>query len=511
MSRTSQNAVPSLRNAVEILSRRGAWTPIFALFVLALGCLYLRYALLIDIDHDEVEHAHVAFKMLSGDLPYRDFYQNHWPAYWFLDMQFVRLFPFSVDAILAARIANIIALALCWLLGLRLLASIRGGQTWLGLALYTWAIIAMAYHVAFHEARPDPLMTLLATAGLCLIPLRGSVRPVRAAFLGLLFGLSLSVSTKMAPLALVVPTLVLIHCARDRRLAPATALVPYAAGALAALLPTAWWLFHNELFEPFVFDVFGLNLALSTPLIFALGFLLFPVYAPAALGTLAHLGTYLRQSERDSNAPLILALAMLSGIILALIARHGGMYNFQILVVPVAVGFTALVLALGSRIRGSGSRLLLIAALVGYPSLHVAGPLVNFRQEPHKIPQSDLQMIMDLAAPGERACIAFSPAHPVFCRDVSGLSNGWDISFAERIEDPRQLQRFRSIWRDGIERTLDGQADIILRKEPQDIWERAAQAGMITPEELHALDELRGDYEVRQIGRRELWVRQYDR
>jgi hypothetical protein len=495
------------KRIVELLSRRRIWIRLLIGAVVLLALIYVRFAFIAPVDHDEVEHAHVGFKVLNGNMPYRDFYQNHWPAYWLLSKQLVKAFPFSTHVILAGRGVNLIALAGCWLLGLRLLGSIRGGRTWLSLSIYTCAMITLACEMKFHEARPDPLMALIGTAGLCFIPARGNISKKRALMLGLLFGLSASVSIKMIPMALVVPALVLLHCIRDRRFQPSTALIPYGLGILLSLLPTAFWILRHGLFEAFVFDVFGLNSALSKPWYLSFNFLRFPVYLVSVFGIAVLFGIRGRRLNRHANGALVLALAMGAGLVLALLARHTARYNLQILIIPLSIGFASFLLHMCMHMRSRSYQLLLCAALLGYPTLNISNWLSNLRTSPNAMPQHELQRIIDQAKPGNRTCIAFSPAHPIFCRDISGLSNGWDVAFAELIRNPRQIERFRKLWHDGIRKTIDQQPDIILRRSPQNFWERAVNAGFITQDELNALDSLRTAYEVEHIGRHEVWVR----
>lgn len=496
------------QNVIELFSRRRPWIRLLVVFAGLLALIYIRYAAIAPINHDEVEHAHAAFKILNGSLPYRDFYQNHLPAYWLLNMQFVRMFPFSVNAILAARAVNLLALAACWILGFRLLKSIRGGRTWLGLSVYTCALITLVAYMDFHHARPDPVMVLIGTAGLCLIPAGGGISAARAMLLGMLFGLSLSVSTKILPVVLVVPALTILHCIRDRRLRPAVALFPYGLFVvLFGLLPTAFWVFHNRLLEAFYFDVFDLNRALSKPWHRSLDFLVMPLYLVSAMGALILLGTHQRRSNRHANGPLVLALTLAAGIALSFIARHVSLYNLQILIIPLAVGFVSFLIQLCLRTRGPVYQMLLCAALLGYPIAHASSYLLIPRTDRREVPKHELQSIMDLAKPAGRTCTAFAPHHPVFCRDVSGLSNGWDLFFAEKLHDPRQLERFRKLWRDGIRRTLKQPPDIILRKSEDNYWERAVKAGLVTLDELKMLDALHSSYEVRHIGNCEVWTR----
>lgn len=495
-----------MKRETGLFSRRRTWILLLIGFTVFLSLLYVRFAANAAVDHDEVEHAHVAFKMLNNQIPYRDFHQNHLPAYWLLNMQFARAFPFSIRTILAARVFNLLALVGCWLFGLRLLGNIRGGRTWFGLSLYTCAMITLACEMHFHEGRPDPLMVLIGTMGLCLIPARENISSVRALLLGIIFGVAASVSPKIMPIVLVVPALMVLHCIRDTRIRPAKALFPYTLGVMAGLLPTAVWIFHKGLVDAFFVDVFQLNAAISKPWYRTLGILHVPVYIVCVLGTIVVFWTYVRRLNRSANGPLVLSLAMIAGFVMAFMARHGARYNLQILMVPFAVGFAGLVLHLCLR-RSLSYQFLLCAALLGYPAFSIADSLVDFDTRSGAVPLKDMQTIMDLAKPGNRTCIAFAPDHPVFCHDVSELSNGWDLTFAERLKNPQQLERFRRLWYEGIRNTLDRRPDIILRRSPQNIWERAVKAGLIMPGELNALDALRSTYEVRYIGDRELWVR----
>jgi len=488
--------------------RKRWWLGLLTGLVALLGLLYLRSAFLGGINNDEVEHAHVGFRILMGQLPYRDFLQNHWPAYWLLSTQLVRAFPFSVNAILAGRAVSLLALAGSWLLGFRLLTQIRGGRTRLAILIYTFAVIVAAHQTQFQFARPDPLMTLLGTAGLCLIPARGQIRGGRALLLGLLFGLSASVSTRVAPFVLVVPTVMLLRAMHDRKPWPVSKLTSYGVGMLVGLLPTAVWLFHGGLFDSFYFDVFRLNAALSKPWYESFSFLNVPIFLGALMGTLAWLSAYRRPSGRNAHGPLVLGLALAAGIVLAFITRHKEPYHFQLLVIPWAIGFASLVVFLWPRTRSLTARLLLTAALIGYPAAHTTARLVLLGED--SISQTDLQQLIDLARPGERTCMAFAPPHPIFCSDVSEVDEGWDIMMAERIRDARQLERYRRIWRDAIRNTLDQQPHIIVRRSRWNVWERAVAAGLVTPEELALLDELGRSYDVESIGGREVWVRRND-
>jgi hypothetical protein len=493
--------------AFPFAAGRRAWIRILGVAVaaMAVACAGLAFAL--PVDHDEVEHAHAAFRMLAGGLPYRDFPQNHLPAYWLLGMQWLRAFPFSVRAILAARAVSLLALAGCWALGLGPLGRVRGGRTRLGLAVYSFAVLALACELGFHLARPDPVMALIATAGFCLIPATGSISNARALGSGLLFGLAMSVSPRAAAMALVLPALVALLCLRERRFRPAAALGPYAAGVALGLAPTAWWLLRHGLFAAFRFDVVGLNRALAKPWYESLTYLTIPVLLPSLLGAAAGLRYRRARGRRPSDAPALIALGAAAAVALAVVSRHTGPYNLQAFIVPLALGFVDLVLRLLLRLRARGGQALLCAALIGYPAIHAAAAIVRLHSDAREVPLGDLQALVDLARPGGRTCAAFAPAHPIFCRDVSGLNRNWDVFFAESVRDPVQVERFRRLWRDGIDRTIAARPDLLVRRSPENPWERARADGLVTAEQIEALDRLRPLYTVRRIGSCEVWVR----
>jgi hypothetical protein len=220
-------------------------------------------------------------------------------------------------------------------------------------------------------------------------------------------------------------------------------------------------------------------------------------------GTLVLLKTYKRQLNRNVNVPLVIALSITAGIALFFLSRHSGLYNRQVLIVPLAIGFVSLFLYLCLHLHNQKYQLLGCVALL---SISICDAGVS-KSRITSIPLDEMQKIIDLAKPGARMCIAFSPANPIFCQDISGLSNDWDLFFPQRIHDSRQLERFRRLWHEGLQRTLDRKPDIILRRVQINIWEQAVVAGLISPDELKALDRLQSAYNVRQIGKNEFWIK----
>jgi hypothetical protein len=467
--------------------------------VAATAVLWVRLVWLGRVNHDEVEHLHVGFKIAEGLLPYRDFYQNHLPAFWLSSMLWIRAFPFSVDAVLAGRALGILALGGCWLAGLRLLGGMPAGRTWLARGVYTWATLVLAHRFEISVARPDAIMTVLATAAACLYPLHGGLSNGRALACGALLGLAASVSLKMLPIALVPPCAVALVCLRERRLGPAVALPFLGLGFGLGVI-------GHDLVDAFRFDVLDLNRALSKPWAESFRFLYSPIYVPAAAGALGWLLADLRRRRGLSNGSVVLALWLASGLALSLLARHDAPYNLQLMTIPLAIGFAGLVTGLWIRVGDPVFRVILLVALLGYPAIHTATSLGRLRDY-GGITQADLQRLVDLARPGDRTCTGFSPWHPIWCRDVSGLSNEWDAHFVSLVREPQQRERFRRIWQEGVRRTIEERPHVIVRRSYFDIWAIARRGGMITPEQIEALDALAPEYRAVAVGRGRVWVR----
>jgi hypothetical protein len=220
-------------------------------------------------------------------------------------------------------------------------------------------------------------------------------------------------------------------------------------------------------------------------------------------GTWILLKTYKRPSNRNVNVPLAIALSIVAGITLFFLSRHNGLYNRQVLIVPLATGFVSLFLYLCLHLHDQKYQLLGCVALL---SIAICDAGVS-KSRITSIPLDEMQKIIDLAKPGGRTCIAFSPANPIFCQDISGLSNDWDLFFPQRIHDSRQLERFHRLWHEGLQRTLYQKPDIILRRAEINVWEQAAAAGLISPDELKALERLRSVYAVSLIGKNEFWIK----
>ncbi|MGE5191436.1 MAG: ArnT family glycosyltransferase, partial [Deltaproteobacteria bacterium] len=115
------------------------------------------------IDPDELEHLHAAWCVSRGDVPYRDFFEHHGPALYYLLLPLFKLCGPRLAVLWLGRLAM-------WTCGLATLMLIGGlVRRWAGGAAGLVAMSLLAWTTVFHskaiELRPDvPAMLLLMLA-----------------------------------------------------------------------------------------------------------------------------------------------------------------------------------------------------------------------------------------------------------------------------------------------------------------------------------------------------------
>ncbi|MFM2152089.1 MAG: hypothetical protein RL199_524 [Pseudomonadota bacterium] len=226
----------------RVLVRAAAYLAAFALLSVGLRRLWL-HAVANELNQDEFQHVHIAWSMLQGQLPYRDFFDHHGPVTGWLGVLVLYLRgaeAASFDTFLVIRRLNLV-----WVIGQTCLVAWLGrrvSSSWLAGAaaagLFTASSMLQFVGVQY---RPDALQNLLMLAGLALV-LSGRDRWAGAAL-----GLMLGVNPKaLLPLGAVIAGLVVatavesrrsagprLHFRRSRRLAAGFS---WATGAVLGLL-----------------------------------------------------------------------------------------------------------------------------------------------------------------------------------------------------------------------------------------------------------------------------------
>jgi len=214
-------------------------------------------------DHDEIEHLHAAWLVKQGQVPYRDFVENHPPCVHYLLAPLTRVFEGLPHALVFA--ARILDLAL---LGIALAVFVALVKPVLRSKSAGWTAILLVSCFLFvrnsMEVRPDPWMSLLSLIGLwqwCRY-LRGAPW-WHAAIAGLSFGIATAFLQKAAAFiglvgvaAVLAPRLnrgAWAHLAKGAAVVFAAATLPLAAFALAVWRAGYWndFLFWNYTFNRF--------------------------------------------------------------------------------------------------------------------------------------------------------------------------------------------------------------------------------------------------------------------
>lgn len=161
---------------------------------IAIGAaLRLAYLLHHHVNSDEPQHLHVAWALGTGQLFYRDVFDNHAPLFSMMMAPLVRALGERADIVILMRFAMLplvaVALAATWVIGRRLWHSRAG----------LWAVAIAAVFPGFIPAsieyRTDQLWMALWLASLAVL-LGGPLTAGRSFVVGLLLGATLGASMK---------------------------------------------------------------------------------------------------------------------------------------------------------------------------------------------------------------------------------------------------------------------------------------------------------------------------
>jgi len=204
------------------------------------------------LDLDEFEHAHAAWSVSRGLLPYRDFFEHHPPAFYLLSAPLFRdpavatSAPTAIRALTLARVAMWGITVLCVAAVYRMCVLVRSR---LAGAL---AVLLLATSSQFLEPmlefRPDvPAVLCLLAAIWCVIAAgdrdRSGSGDVRLFAAGVAFGAALLFTQKAL---FAAPGLGLALLVRRRALP----IVLFAAGVLAPIAITLWWFARHDALRP---------------------------------------------------------------------------------------------------------------------------------------------------------------------------------------------------------------------------------------------------------------------
>ncbi len=216
--------------------RAALWCPIAA------ACLLWAYEIPNrGIDPDELEHLHAAFCISRGDVPYRDFFEHHGPALYYLIWPLCKIIGPEIKVLWAARTLMCgCSLATLWLCGR--LARRWGGER-AGLLAMAWLAWTTVFHGKGIEFRPDvpaTLLLLVAVSQFNFFTGGGSWR--RFLHVGLLLGLAMLFTQKsIVPAAGIAAAACLARLvSRSREAESAVTVISRVIVPIAAGIAVAW-------------------------------------------------------------------------------------------------------------------------------------------------------------------------------------------------------------------------------------------------------------------------------
>lgn len=144
------------------------------LVLLLLGAAHLWEVGHRGVDPDELEHLHAAFCVSRGELPYRDFFEHHAPALYYLLQPLFRILGPEWSVLEGARLLSLACAAGTLVLTARVGKRVLG--TTLGLPAAALLAATTIFHMKSVELRPDVAAMLLLTAALlaALVVIRSS-------------------------------------------------------------------------------------------------------------------------------------------------------------------------------------------------------------------------------------------------------------------------------------------------------------------------------------------------
>ncbi|MBM4048467.1 MAG: phospholipid carrier-dependent glycosyltransferase [Planctomycetes bacterium] len=318
-------------------------------------------------DGDEFEHVHGGWCVYHGQVPYRDYFDNHTPLLHFVLAGLFPLFGEDIPALFAAR-------AMMALLCLVVLAATHGlAKRVCDRQTAALAVLLLAFATVFFakgiEVRPDSAALALGLlAQVCLVRAMTSSHRAWCCLSGLAIGGSLMFAQKYVfmyiglSLAALLP-IVHVRNASDARTRIGLAAVFFAASVVPTLL-TLFWFSANGAVDDFMKQNFGFNVSYTN--------VISPPYrhlrdsvseSPFVWGAgVAGIGLsvwQLRGGVRDASGHVVLLLCTLvpmAGMLFAPVYRQYLLQFMPLLAIHAAIVLRKILAPMFVTLPGDGTR-----------------------------------------------------------------------------------------------------------------------------------------------------------
>lgn len=214
-------------------------------------------------DVDELEHAHAAWSVSQGQVPYRDFFEHHTPALYLLSAPLFARLTSNVDPQSAIALLRVSRAVMWVLMAASVALAFRLGTLWrdrlTGALTAAFLMTSVQFADAMIEFRPDVAAVLCVLVALnCAMPDRhGTPRSWRQIMVG---GVAFGTALMFTPKAIFAAPGLVIAAAACR---PARSLASFAAGAaLPVAIVVAWFVAHGAA-GPLFEDTVAVNARLN--------------------------------------------------------------------------------------------------------------------------------------------------------------------------------------------------------------------------------------------------------
>jgi hypothetical protein len=291
------------------------------------------------VNHDEVEHLAVAYRVLSGDLPYRDFHQNHLPGIWFTLLGWLAVFDGSVFPLYLGRCISISLVLLPAILSVSLLRRLTDCPNALRTlqAVFCLLILTLAPSVEAYRIRPDAWSAGLSAIGFYFLVRPGRCSYVRCMFVGILMGFAASFTFKTFPLFAVVVFALFSDIQFQALPQKISAVGVFFIGTLLGCLPLIAYLHNFDLWVEFYQQVIELNLSYARPKTIWYAFIDHVAFFAAVSAAMYIFATQKSLSVEKRKILTTAAAWILVSYGSLAIANNHAFYNFQAIIVPATV------------------------------------------------------------------------------------------------------------------------------------------------------------------------------
>lgn len=178
----------------------------------------IRLVFVRSYNYDELSHAHMAWLVSVGEMPYRDFAANHFPFLWILLSPLMRVLPESPVTLMVLRGLALVCNALfIGALGTLICLELRPRQRiWAAACLGLVVFSPPVMHFLI-EFRPDPFANALLFSAIAWLRLSGLRNRSTAFMSGIGIGIAVLLNTKYLLFPFVLGAVALIMYARQAR------------------------------------------------------------------------------------------------------------------------------------------------------------------------------------------------------------------------------------------------------------------------------------------------------